>query len=340
MHISLTNFCLSAVVWYILCVITIIYARVNFSRIKKTHGIELIKLQGGFVLLMLFSFISLIFNVSLISVSSAVIHVYGYWPLPNSACQAVALASHLGDQIHVASCFVAILCRHIVIYKELGYVWSQKLHDRALKGNRLMVFVIAGIWLYEIFKMRIPLLLLNSEIGFTTFGYMAQYCNIIVHTSNETSIDYNLYEGKFNLFNIPYFLFTAVALISTVHACVCMKLKSLNPNNLDPGDRVESISTMFTAVIVMILILAVIRHIVKFYSDSIFPPDPQFFQNVATLSHTVIFYIFIFCTSWPFLKLALFTMIKDMFCKKPREGGMVMDDWIYSDSTTVTRIQS
>ena len=338
MHIFLTNLCFSAVVWYTLGVITIIYARVNFSRIKKTHGIELIKLQGGFVLLMLLSFMSLIFNVSLISASSALLHVYGYWPLPNSVCQAVALASHLGEEIHVACCFVAILCRNIVIYKQLGNVWCQRLYDLALKGNGFMVFVFASIWLFEIIKLRIPLIFLNSEIGFTRFGNRAEYCNIIIHTNNETSIDYNSYYGKQYYFNIAYFLFISFALITTIHASVCIKQKSLHPNGLDPIDRVDSVSKTFTVVIVIILMLAVTRHIVKFHSDSISPQDTQFFQNVAVLAYSVPFYIFVIFTSWPILKRAMFTMIKDMSCKKPREGGMEVDGWIFSESTTPPNI--
>ena len=276
-----------------------IYARMNFSRIKKTHGIELSKIQGGFALLVLTSFIAFVFNVIMIISSLAVIHIYGYWPMSNTMCQSVGFLSNIGEIIFVNSSFTIIIFRNIIIFKDLGSKICQKIYKSAIKQNSLMILVICILWTYSILIFYLSIVLNEFEVGFTK-----EHCNVVF--TDQTQI-FNVYFCYTVFSFIPL---VTIAYVTTILSFVGLKRKSLNLNVTSP----PSVSLLFTIKLISMMTLGLSLQLT-------FPQLPPFTGKVLASAYHWMVTAFVSTSTWPFIRLAMVTVFKDVFCVKPRKDG-------------------
>ena len=256
-------------------------------------------MQSGFALLILTSLCSFVLNTTILMINMIVIQSYGYWPISNQMCQFVAFVGNVEDRIYYNSNFVAVICRNVIIFKDLEYRICQRFYKLAIKGNSVMIPLIIFIWLYTILTIFLPLFYNDFKVGFT-YGH----CNIVF--INQTSS----FDLHFSYTIFCFIPFEIVALGTTIISYVLVKVKSLNPDKVVPN-----ISVKFTLELVVIMILGLL---IKLVLSNI----PHFFAaNIIDSAYVWLFTIFVSTSVWPTLKPAMVITIKDLFCRKPLNNG-------------------
>ena len=64
--------------WYTLCTLSILYARLNYTRLRKVHKIELTCVKGGVSILVLTFLLSFLLSQAVNFISLILTHVCGY----------------------------------------------------------------------------------------------------------------------------------------------------------------------------------------------------------------------------------------------------------------------
>ena len=64
--------------WYIICTLSILYARLNYTRLRKVHMIELTCVKGKVLILVLTFLLSFLLSQAVNFISLILTHVYVY----------------------------------------------------------------------------------------------------------------------------------------------------------------------------------------------------------------------------------------------------------------------
>ena len=307
--------------WYTLCAFSILYARLNYARLRKVHKIELTCVKGGVSVLVLTFLLSFLLSQAVNIISLILTHVYGYWPLSNFMWKGFAWFGIIGEDMYFKCLFVALLARYVVIFKECGSKLCQKMYKYGIQGSWFMAVVLLFVSLYSNISLRLPHILHGAESGFSNgdsggpllsrhFGHHGR-CKFLFYT-------HEYYPNNFYVISstIPICVIT-FSLIFTGFFCLTKHLSNLPSKNKSirqEENRKFSLEVSFLATYALLL------HI---FAPAVFPFSLCYIILVSIFNWLLTIYVSF--SIWHLLKLVIQTVLKDIFCCKSRDKSSAVD---------------
>ena len=224
-------------------------------------------------------------------------------------CKRVSLFTNIGVKIHIFSSYVAIICRNIVIFKNIGSHMCERLHTVFLKENRLIIIVIFLLWLYSIMLLRLPLYFDNFNHKFNP-----EQCNLFTVQIISTKVNEPFAKLDYTSFYHTLFCYIPLhvtAVSTTVLSLVWMKKKS---SEFEPNEREKRATTKTSIELLLLMKFGLALQVSFFWL-------PRLIGLILSSVFMWILLIYTSYTTWPFLKSAMTIMLKDLFCRKPLNAG-------------------
>ena len=233
------------------------------------------------------------------------------------------MLSNLGETIYFNTLFVAVLCRYVVIFKELGSSHCQRIFDFAIQGQGLMICIIFIIWTYTILTLRLPLLVLEYESGFKD-----GHCNIFYKEMYIVIV-----ESGYSVYSVTMFSViptSFITCVTTIIGIIVYRRRTPNANGTAHKENIQfTCQILFFVIFGLAFQLAFPRcWFLKHFDIEELP----FGSILASVYHCVLTG-YVSYTVWPILKQAMETVIKDITCKKC-EASDTVDHMVMSTTTS------
>ena len=287
-------------------VASVLYSRLCHRRVKRLHGIELAKLQGGVAPYILSVLGVLLMRQVLQLAVEVVTHVYGYWPLGNLSCQVVGWTRDLLQNTFLCSLSVGVIFRYIVILKELEVSkFCEAIHANAIKKQWLMIVIVVCFWTHLTLAHLTPLYFMETRPGYKHGNCVLMYAS----------------QNDFFVHKVIIYLLTAIPITSAaLFMIIYTTIKTISYKIYNKNERKTIIDVKFT---VSVFLLNVSRLVLIFTTIQSGKRWPE-----ATLKTTVesfptllvvpvLVYLFLSITLWPLVRLPLHLLLRDLLCLKP-----------------------